>query len=166
MQELKNFPNYLISQDGQIINKLFNRELKGHLSLSTGYRYMTLRKDGKDVRQPLHRLLAMQFIPNPDNKPMVNHKDGCKINNSLDNLEWVTNQENVQHAYDLGINPKMTDRWNNINPVQEIYNVCELLQEGIFNMKEISEMTGVSHASVKEIKYRKNWKDISKLFVW
>ena len=47
----------------------------------------------------IHRLLAEYFIPNPDNKPCINHKDGNKLNNSLDNLEWVTISENTKHAY-------------------------------------------------------------------
>lgn len=52
----------------------------------------------------VHRLLAITFIENPDNKQYINHIDGNKENNSLDNLEWVTHQENCQHAQDTGLN--------------------------------------------------------------
>lgn len=166
MQKVKNFPNYLIDESGLVLNKQYERELKGHLSTSTGYIYMTLRRDLVSHRVPLHRLLAFQFIPNPENKPMVNHRDGVKINNQLENLEWVTNQENVQHAYDLGINPKLEERWNNKNKINDIHHVCELLQEGLLGLKEISLITGVDPKSVGQIKYKNNWKDISNLYVW
>ena len=73
-----------------------------------GYYTITLRGGNKykDRKVYLHRLIAKYFIHNPDpkNKVEVNHKDGNKQNNSLDNLEWVTPSENIQHAYDTGLN--------------------------------------------------------------
>lgn len=54
---------------------------------------------------PVHRLLALKYIPNPEGKAQVNHKDGDRLNNSLDNLEWVTHQENLYHAMDNGLHP-------------------------------------------------------------
>lgn len=68
-----------------------------------GYYRVTLAKNGRKVQKYLHRLLASHFIPNPDNLPQVNHKDGNKLNCSLDNLEWVTVKDNVIHAYQNGL---------------------------------------------------------------
>lgn len=72
-----------------------------------GYKFISLRKDGKYYQRYVHRLVAQTFIDNPENKPEVNHKDRNKHNNCVDNLEWVTSKENSQHLlhsddYDWG----------------------------------------------------------------
>ena len=69
---------------------------------NNGYTHVSV---GSDKSFQLHRLVAQTFLPNPENKPCVNHKDGNKKNNSVDNLEWVTISENIQHAFDTGLSP-------------------------------------------------------------
>lgn len=68
-----------------------------------GYVRVTLTKDGKSFSKLVHRLVALQFIPNPDELPQVNHKNGNKCDNSVGNLEWCTAKENKRHAYDNNI---------------------------------------------------------------
>lgn len=68
-----------------------------------GYLRVTLSKDNQQKIFFVHRLVAKAFIPNPENKPQVNHIDGNKQNNKVNNLEWVTNQENVIHAHITGL---------------------------------------------------------------
>lgn len=64
-----------------------------------GYFRVLLCKDGVKTNKFVHRLVALSFVPNPDNKPQVNHIDGCKENNGAINLEWVTQRENMKHAF-------------------------------------------------------------------
>lgn len=70
------------------------------------YYYVSLRVKGKTNKNFVHRLVAQAFILNIDKKPQVNHKDGNVHNNCVENLEWVTNAENTQHAYDMKLNIK------------------------------------------------------------
>lgn len=73
-----------------------------------GYLYVRLCKETNSKKYKIHRLVANAFIENPDNKKCVNHKDGNKKNNCVDNLEWVTHSENMQHAADN----KLWVSWN------------------------------------------------------
>jgi hypothetical protein len=68
-----------------------------------GYLDLLLYKDGTCKRMAIHRLVAIVFLPNPENKEMVNHKDGDKTNNRIDNIEWVTRAENMRHAFSNGL---------------------------------------------------------------
>lgn len=70
---------------------------------STGYKKVELTKEGKRKSHRVHRLVAEAFIPNIENKPYINHIDGNPINNKIENLEWVTQKENVNHAIDIGL---------------------------------------------------------------
>lgn len=101
MEEWKNIRNhsrYEISNLGNVRNIKTKYVLKGRLSKS-GYLQVSIRNDltGKQENQYIHRLVAFHWIDNPKNKKEVNHKDGNKLNNSVDNLEWVTSSENQIH---------------------------------------------------------------------
>lgn len=98
---IKGYEEYLISKEGKVYspktNKLLGMRDRG------GYLAFTVCVNNKRKDLFLHRALAVTFIPNPENLPFINHKDGNKHNNVLDNLEWCTGSQNVQHAYDTGL---------------------------------------------------------------
>ena len=78
-----------------------------------GYLQVALQKHKKRKDEKIHRLVAEAFIPNPENKPQVNHLDGNKLNNYYKNLEWCTNGENQIHSYVLNPNRRNIFKYNN-----------------------------------------------------
>lgn len=109
-KQVKGFPLYEVSNLGRVKSKHHSkRHPNGGLIIgcktSSGYLKVFL-SDGKgnQKQQSVHRLVAQAFIPNPSGKLTINHKDGNKTNNSVDNLEWSTYSENIRHAFDSGLN--------------------------------------------------------------
>lgn len=90
--------NYEVSNCGNVRNSKTGHILKGRISKS-GYLQVSIagKEDGKFKNQYIHRLVAKYFIDNPEQKREVNHKDGNKLNNNIENLEWVTSSENQKH---------------------------------------------------------------------
>lgn len=93
--------NYSISDKGEVRKDANNYIMK--LQIQQGYKHVTLQINKKAKRFRVHRLVAEAFIPNPENKPYVNHIDGNRQNNLVENLEWVTPAENTQHAVSSGL---------------------------------------------------------------
>ena len=88
------FPNYEVSNHGNL------RHIHGEMRkfrYIKGYAYVCIRANGKYRNLRVHRLIAKEFIPNPENKPCVNHKNGKKEDNRIENLEWCTPSENELH---------------------------------------------------------------------
>ena len=131
---------YSISDDGQVMNTKTNYILKPELH-SKGYLRVTINK--KHVF--IHRLLAIAFIPNPYNKPQVNHIDNIKIHNNVSNLEWVTNSENQAHAYQITNNGKKLLTRNQFDLI------LKYSAEGK-RPKEIVQITGLNRSTIVAIR--------------
>ena len=100
---IKDYDNYSISNLGNVKNNTNNKLLK--IQKSSRYSTIGLNHNSKTNAFLIHRLVAQAYIPNPENKEQVNHIDGNKANNLLCNLEWMTQSENIQHSFDIGLRP-------------------------------------------------------------
>lgn len=134
------FENYKISDTGIVKSK---DKLLKFGNNGNGYLFVNLSKNGKIKRFYIHRLVATHFIPNPENKETVNHKDGIKSNNCVYNLEWCSVKENLLHAIKTGLR-KSTIQSRHKQSISKI---------GILNpnhRKVICVETGVVYPTVKE----------------
>ena len=99
---------YKVSNTGKVKSFQRNREkLLSDKYYENGYLRASLSKNKEKKKVLIHRLVAETFIPNPENKPEVNHIDGNKKNNNASNLEWCTHCENIKHAWETGLNEEL-----------------------------------------------------------
>ncbi len=98
---IKSLDRMTNNQYGEYFMK--GRILKNSIIKDKGYCRVSLNNGNGKISKRVHRLVAEAFIPNPENKPEVNHKDGNKLNNCVSNLEWCTNKENIEHSIRTGL---------------------------------------------------------------
>lgn len=96
------FDGLFISRNGDLFSERSNKVLKPTIGSSGYYEYST-KVNGKKTKLYQHRLVATAYIPNPYGYKVVNHKDGNKLNNEPDNLEWCTDKQNSEHAWQTGL---------------------------------------------------------------
>ena len=101
--EINDYEDYLIYRDGRVFSKLSNKFMKPRIER---YKYVRLCKNGKRKNVRIHRLIAIHYIDNPENKPCVDHIDGIKTNNNINNLRWVTKIENNNSFRNISKNNK------------------------------------------------------------
>lgn len=151
---IKNFPDYYITDSGLVYSRNPYKNRDGRIKRiktvqrKTGYINVGLNRNNKHFVLPLHRLVAMAFVPNPDNKPEVNHINGVKHDNRADNLEWVTHSENIKHSY--------TTLGKKRNPHFNVYRKwVACIKDGkiidkFHGTREASRQTGIRQARISE----------------
>ena len=160
---------YYISPTGKCVSKKVDVHELNVFETDKGYQYVKFSYKLPDGRRKtsarfLHRLVAQTFIPNPDNKPEVNHKDGNKHNNRVDNLEWVTSKENKEHARlnNLARYANCEDSGKAVCTNDQIKEACELMVENKLSLNTISKKLNIPIDTLYQIRSRGIWYEITK----
>lgn len=123
MKQYKDTP-YFVDTEGNVYRN--GKKLKG--SMRNGYIRLDSSYNNKRIQYSIHRLVAELYIPNPENKPEVNHINGVKTDNRVDNLEWVSSTENMKHAYKLGLKKVLNGDSNGNSKLNE-KQIAEIRQK-------------------------------------
>ena len=154
------FKGYAIDTDGAVYSHKSSRYLTQHKH-NHGYRVVSLSEDGCTIQMLTHRLVAMTYIPNPDNLPTVNHIDGDKTNNSVSNLEWMSYKDNNQHAIDTGLTTKQSNKHDDTLA----HRVCQLLMDG-WKQVDVTRSLGLDKSDVKQIRYSGFYSHVTCEYDW
>jgi hypothetical protein len=158
--------NYFVNELGQI--KTTNWKNTGQERIMSlcdkgqGYLGTVFVIDGKNTSVRVHRVIAEVFIPNPDNKPEVNHINGDKSDNRVENLEWVTKQENMDHYREFlnVVTLRGSEIGNSKLTEKEVLEIRNKFIPRVYGRKQLAEEYNVSPATIKDIIMRKSWKHI------
>lgn len=156
---------YMVSNLGNVKSLMRKVISDGHLktvpekmlSLCKGTNYLTVRlRSFRGRCELVHRLVAEAFIPNPQNKPQVNHIDGNKLNNKVNNLEWVTFSGNNKHAFRTGLKSTLGEKHTRHKLTSQ--QVIEIRNKrGLYSQVELAEKYNVSRANISAIQTRRSW---------
>jgi hypothetical protein len=132
---------------------------------SNGYCKVNFQRDGKHQGFWYHRLLAQTFIPNPNNLPQVNHINGIKADNRLENLEWVTHEGNRQHAGRLGLirhNPNRGEKHTHSKlSNDEVLEIRRAYKAGVIQAELARRYPNISKSTINLVVRRKAWKHLA-----
>lgn len=154
------FERYKVSNLSRILDTKRNVILVPY-NHNKNYKRIALNKNKKQHHLYFHRLLAYAFIPNPENKPFINHIDGNPSNNLISNLEWCTQKENVQHAYRTGLSKSTTCELARNAKITNIQAIEIASQYGILSVKELMSKYGMSKSTINNILTGRSWSEVT-----
>lgn len=125
-----------------------------------GYLHSKLCKYGKCNHRTIHRLVATAFLENPNKHPQVNHIDGNKMNNHVDNLEWVSRSGNIKHAYDTGLMNSDHLKGSKHHNAKLTEDDVRAIRASDKSRKELMEEYGISYSTLKDVLNFKSWKHV------
>lgn len=157
---MKKFPldeRYEVTDQGEVFFKGVKCNFKDQ---PKGYKRIYIRGMGRDVG--VHRVVAITYLDNPEDKPTVNHINGVKDDNRLINLEWATYQEQSDHSHSTGLYwvPQGESAHQATMTDQQVVDICELFMDGLMP-KTVSEMMDLPLSRVADIKRQKSYKNIT-----
>lgn len=153
--QIENYGTLMVSQDGEVYSLKAKKTLSVRIK-QDGYLYVRIRlKDHSEKCLFIHRLVALAFIPNPRNKPEVNHKDFDKTNNCDSNLEWVTRLENIEYSQKHDRYKKAYNNTGAKNPK------AKLTEEQVISIRKLYNQ-GMCIADIAK-KYRRGWSTINNI---
>lgn len=152
-KKIVGFETYSISSEGRIRNDKRN---KSKIATLNKYGYYSSSFSGKNFL--IHRLVAQAFISNPDNKLIVNHIDGNKINNKVENLEWVSSSENSKHAFNNGLKANTNGEKNIMSKLSEKDIIEIFYAEG--SHQKIANHYNIGRVQVTRVKNKTRWKEL------
>lgn len=162
--DIPDWNKYKISQNGEVFSKKRNKLLSVYFA-ENKYPRVSLCNGKQEKTFCVHRLVALAYIPNPDNKRAVNHKDGNKHNNNVSNLEWVTWSENQKHAVLNGLAIVPNLGYGENHPASKLNNVdvamIKVLLDNGFNTEQIAKRFNVHQTHISAIKLNKTWKQVN-----
>lgn len=166
-KQLDGYSRYLFSNYGRIKSTKYQggkSERIIHPAISGGYlKSIFLNDNGIYDSHVVHRLICLAFYPNDNYKNLeVNHKDANKVNNHIDNLEWVTRQQNMDHAKENNLNVilKGEQIGNSILKEWQVLEIRSKFKRRIYTRRMLSQEYNISEATIKEVVNRRTWRHI------
>lgn len=122
---------------------------------------LALGKTGHGKTLTVHRLVAIAFIPKPSGNVEVNHKNGIRDDNRVENLEWITHQQNIKHAFDIGIKSQIGEKCpRSILKNNQVIEIRDKYQYGVITQSMLAREFGVSKSTIKNILSGRQWKHL------